>query len=281
MDVPFPAVSICYQIDSWKWPGIIKAMIEADERNIIEQLYLNDTFLFNDMKNKLQMGILGFKKSQKYESLRKITTLKLGETILAEEMIEIGKLMHFICFIMSNALDIRNFLEPIEKEYLRHQFLKSSNVNFQEIMCNWYSMNWNATTLCNAWNNNQSDQKQKWTEECLGSTECLQISYQLRQTFIRMYLFKTYINKQNIYDYYVSKNFMVTKFEKIKLLNDAITGRENISVLDAWSMLNGDLIQIDGITLNGIDRNDLDLDTLESFSNLFDQPKIHGNRYVS
>ena len=96
-----------------------------------------------------------------------------------------------------------------------------------------------------------------------------------------MYLFKTYINKQNIYDYYVSKNFMVTKFEKIKLLNDAITGRENISVLDAWSMLNGDLIQIDGITLNGIDRNDLDLDTLESFSKLFDQPKIHGNRYVS
>ena len=84
MDVPFPAVSICYQIDSWKWPGIIKAMIEADERNIIEQLYLNDTFLFNDMKNKLQMGILGFKKSQKYESLREMTTLRLGEAILSE-----------------------------------------------------------------------------------------------------------------------------------------------------------------------------------------------------
>ena len=281
MEVPFPAVSICYQIDSWKWPGIIKAMIEADEANIIEQLYLNDTFLFRAMKDQLQMGILGFKKSQKYESLGEVTTLRLGETILDEEMTEIAKLMHFICFILSNALDIRNFLEPIEKEYLRHQFLESSNVNFQEIMCAWYSMNWNATTLCEAWNNNQSDQKQMWTEECLGSTECLQISYQLRQTFIRMYLFKTYINKQNIYDHYVSKYFMVKKFEKIKLLNDAITAAENISVLNAWSIMNGDLKQIDGIDLEGIDTNDLDVDTLGSFPMLFDQPKIHGNRYVS
>ena len=70
MEVPFPAVSICYQIDSWKWPGIIKAMIKADETNIIEQLYLNDTFLFRSMKDQLQMGILGFKKSQKYERLK-------------------------------------------------------------------------------------------------------------------------------------------------------------------------------------------------------------------
>ena len=97
-----------------------------------------------------------------------------------------------------------------------------------------------------------------------------------------MYLLKTYINKQNIYDYYVSKYFLVRKFEKIKLLNDAIVGAGNISVLDAWSMLNGDLEQIDGIALDGIDdTNDLDLDTLESFSNLFDQPQIHDNRYVS
>ena len=78
MEVPFPAVSICYQIDSWKWPGIIKAMIEADEANIIEQLYLNDTFLFRAMKDQLQMGILGFKKSQKYESLREMS--KIGFT---------------------------------------------------------------------------------------------------------------------------------------------------------------------------------------------------------
>ena len=281
MEVPFPAVSICYQIDSWKWPGIIKAMIKADETNIIEQLYLNDTFLFRSMKDQLQMGILGFKKSQKYERLKGKTTLRLGETILAEDIIDLGKLMHFICFIMSNALDIRNFLEPIEKEYLRHQFIKSSNVNFKEFMCNWYSMNWNATILCNAWNNNQSDLKQKWTEECFGSTECLQIPYQLRKTYIRMHLFKTYINKQNIYDYYISKNLvMVTRFEKIKLLNEAIGGGDNISVFDAWSMLNGDLKEIDGIKLDVIDRQDLDVDTLESFSNLFDQPKIHGNRYV-
>ena len=75
--------------------------------------------------------------------------------ILAEDIIDLGKLMHFICFIMSNALDIRNFLEPIEKEYLRHQFLKSNNINFKEFMCNWHSMNWNATILCSAWNNNQ------------------------------------------------------------------------------------------------------------------------------
>ena len=96
-----------------------------------------------------------------------------------------------------------------------------------------------------------------------------------------MYLFKTYINKQNIFDYYVSKYFLVRKFEKIKQLNDAIIGAGNISVLDAWSMLNGDLEQIDGIALDSIDRNYRDLDILESFSKLFDQPKIHDNRYVT
>ena len=47
-EVSFPSVSICHDINSWKWPGIVNAMAKLDNNNTIKSFLLKDGELYYD-----------------------------------------------------------------------------------------------------------------------------------------------------------------------------------------------------------------------------------------
>ena len=41
-NVQFPAVTICYDTNEWKWPGIVHAMSKLDKNDAAVDFYLDD-----------------------------------------------------------------------------------------------------------------------------------------------------------------------------------------------------------------------------------------------
>ena len=105
-EIPFPAVTICYDIHDWKWPGIVKSLANFDKNNSIVNLILGNS----------KMGLLklksvainsmsyGYQKTSEYKTLKKETDMTIIEKIIPEGLKRFSKLLHFIAFSEQNII---------------------------------------------------------------------------------------------------------------------------------------------------------------------------------
>ena len=94
-NVQFPAVTVCYDINEWKWPGIVHAMSKQDTANFAETYYSQD----NAFINRVQASDLKFRKSQLYKkAITNTTTIGFIKEILPEDLQPVGLFLHLIYY---------------------------------------------------------------------------------------------------------------------------------------------------------------------------------------
>ena len=117
--IPFPAVTLCYDINDWKWPGIVNAMVEFDKTNRIGKLY-NKKDIYKPI-NKMQFVELAYKKSDEYHKLLEMNHMDIIETFIAKEYQELAKFVHYVIFNEQNSTSsyyLKLYLVDIRKRQL-------------------------------------------------------------------------------------------------------------------------------------------------------------------
>ena len=94
-NIQFPAVTICYDINEWKWPGIVQAMSVFDK----DDLYSTNQNFRSKFYNKLRASDIMFKKSQEYKKAATNATAKdFIQKILPKDLQPLGLLLHYISY---------------------------------------------------------------------------------------------------------------------------------------------------------------------------------------
>ena len=164
-EVPFPSVSICHDINSWKWPGIVNAIARLDKNNTIRKFILNDGLLHYIYESLgIQMkrfGILAIKATKKVEKVNHATSKVFMESLFPKDLQNVGRLIHFIAYSVGDSIKIEHFVNEVID---LHYYLKMINLSAQEtglraqeIICAWYTSRFNATELCIHWSNDNDN----------------------------------------------------------------------------------------------------------------------------
>ena len=137
-NVQFPAVSVCYDINEWKWPGIVHAMSKQDTANFVETYYSQD----NAFINRVQASDLKFRKSQLYKkAITNTTTIGFIKEILPEDLQPVGLFLHLISYF-EPAYKLLSFIKKVAKQsYLLKiqngkMDLSERSSSLFEIICN-------------------------------------------------------------------------------------------------------------------------------------------------
>ena len=291
--IPFPAVTICYDINDWKWPGIVNAMVEFDKTNKIGNLYEDNTYV---LTQKITTAELAFKKSDEYSTLLKMNDMEIIETMAAKEYQELAKFVHYVIFNEQNATSsyyLKQYLVKVRKEQLGLKINNKPNEVTEKLvskLCNVsYTYYINASQYCPSWNKGVcSDETQvedsvfdMWCKECFDKNCIGKSIYFTKMLLIFMILGERYINSQNILDGYVTAQLDLKYEENLSNLDDSIKWN-GITALLAWSYLNGGKEEInDDVFLDILKdqtvQTKLDQESLMAISNLFSKPDIHGD----
>ena len=89
--IPSPAVSICHDIDAWKWASISSAMAKFDTNNHIGQQEYAMTF------NIKQLGT-SYKKSHDYRATKNMNDVEYFMKWLPDKFRDFAKFMYFIAY---------------------------------------------------------------------------------------------------------------------------------------------------------------------------------------
>ena len=291
--IPFPAVTLCYDINDWKWPGIVNAMVEFDQTNRIGRLYKDN---HQALTNKMTSVEHKYKKSDDYTTLLEMNHMEIIETLVTNEYQELAKLVHYVIFNEQNSTIsyiVKTYLDYIWKQQLR---LKLDN-NPKEVaealeskLCNVsFSYYINASQYCPSWNKGvcldgipvDDSVFNTWCTQCFDK-KCLgKSTYFTKKLLIYMILVERYINSQNILDGYVTTQLDREYAEDLSNLDDSIKWN-GITAILAWFHLNGGKEEInDDFFLNSVKdqttKANLDQESLMAISKLFSKPDIHGD----
>ena len=118
--IPFPAVTLCYDINDWKWPGIVNAMVEFDKINKIGSLYKDNIYAYV-LTQKIATAELAYKHSEEYSKLLEMNHMEIIETMVAKEYQELAKFVHYAIFNEQNATSsyyLKQYLAKVWKQQL-------------------------------------------------------------------------------------------------------------------------------------------------------------------
>ena len=95
-NIQFPSVTVCYDINQWKWPGIVHAMSKLDTVNFAENYY---SYQDNTFVSRVKASELIFRKSQLYKKANtNTTTIGFIKEILPKDLQSIGLFLHLISY---------------------------------------------------------------------------------------------------------------------------------------------------------------------------------------
>ena len=293
--IPFPAVTICYDINDWKWPGIVNAMVEFDKTNRIGKLYNMDNALIHQMEK----AELAYKKSEEFTALLEMNHMDIIKAFIGKEYQQIAKFVHYVMFNEQNSTSsyyLKQYLANVWKQQLSLKMDNKPNEvaeNLESKLCNVsYIYYINASQYCPSWNKGIcSDEIQvedsvlkMWCKQCFEK-KCLGKSlYFTEKLLIFMILIERYINSQNILDRYIMNKLDDKDSETaliLRNLDDSIKWN-GITAMLAWFHLNGGKEEINDDVFLDIVKDQtvetkLDQESLMAISNLFSKPDIHGD----
>ena len=111
-NIQFPAVTFCYDINEWKWPGIVHAMSKLDTANFAENYYSQD----NTFVNRVQASELMFRESQLYKkAIAKPTTIGFIKELLPKDLQAVGLFLHLISYF-EPTWKISSFMSKVPTE---------------------------------------------------------------------------------------------------------------------------------------------------------------------
>ena len=95
-NIQFPSVTVCYDINQWKWPGIVQAMSKLDTENFAENYY---SYQDNTFVSRVKASDIIFRKSQLYKKANtNTTTIGFIKEILPKDLQSIGLFLHLISY---------------------------------------------------------------------------------------------------------------------------------------------------------------------------------------
>ena len=152
-EVPFPAVSICHDVNSWKWPGIVNAMDVQDYE--VKNYYFNDFHWMHQLSNGLKPIDLVFKKTQRFKAANNGTSITLAKALLPDALHEIAELLHFVTFVTGSSYRLHGFFNTLVDDYLTWQIqglnLDEKASELQSQVCQGKTKYINATEYCIEW----------------------------------------------------------------------------------------------------------------------------------
>ena len=84
--VPFPAVTICHDIDFWKWTGILSAMAANDEVNTIGKTDLMIYgYGYGNLEGDFSNKMTYFWKSKEYKSIKDLNDFEFIKKMFPNE----------------------------------------------------------------------------------------------------------------------------------------------------------------------------------------------------
>ena len=295
-EIPFPAVTLCYDVFDWKWPGIVNAIVQQEQNNSIAAFIMT-----NNKKSILYNAIMktesGFKKSKAYTKLKNHPDIEIIHNVLPKGMQRVAKLMHFIAFSEQNTTypyKIKSFLQVIWKQQLQYMLLtwNTSQVGqtIESNICNGLFYHFNTTKHCLDWksgncNSIEDSENQtmfsNWCMDCF-SKNCLSSTIGFKQPLFRIYLVERYITKQNVLD-----SLMAVEGQFIgNKLTDSLYEIDEAKVVKSWYHLNGGRIIIDDDLISSVaekqSNETYSLTNLDSpeikqkLATLFSKPDVQG-----
>ena len=152
-EVPFPAVSICHDINTWKWPGIVNAMdLQGYD---VKSYYLNEYDWMLHLTNRLKTVDLVLKKTDRYKAANNGTSLTLAKALLPTELHEVAELLHFITYVIGSSYKLYGFFNTLVDDYLKLQLqdlsLEEKANQLQSKVCLGQTLYINATEYCVEW----------------------------------------------------------------------------------------------------------------------------------
>ena len=119
-EVPFPAVSICHDVNSWKWPGIVNAMDLQDYE--VKSYYLNHYDWMHHLTNRLKAVDIVFKKTNRYKVANNGTSLTLAKALLPKELYSVAELLHYVTFVVKRSYKLYGFFSNVKMITLNSNF---------------------------------------------------------------------------------------------------------------------------------------------------------------
>ena len=305
-NVQFPAVTICYDTNEWKWPGIVHAMSKLDKNAAAVDFYLDDGNFFGEFHSRIRATYIQFRKSHAFKTADEMQNTKgFIQQILPKELQPIGILLHFIHFfepwsklssfmynLVINAflLKLQNKMDLNERSVTLVDLTCSNFANNPalkycselgpttlDINCSLDQLNANVTSFLSQWCTDCNDDDQ----ECLKSPD----NFRKEVTILRM--IEDYVTKQNAIEFYTVFN-VKQNGHKILQLDETIKWN-NLSMIETWVQMNGGAEAVkqryqDNTAQDTVFRR---MESQESFSasngnlkvlaDLFSKPDIHGN----
>lgn len=152
-EVPFPAVSICHDINTWKWPGIVNAMDSQGYE--AKSYYLNEYDWMHHLTNRLKAIDLVLKKTNRYKEANNGTSLTLAKALLPIELHEVAELLHYITFAVKSSYKLYGFFKTLVDDYFKRQLqdlsLEEKAYQLKSQLCQGQTQYINATEYCMEW----------------------------------------------------------------------------------------------------------------------------------
>ena len=305
-EIPFPAVTICYDINDWKWPGIVSSLAEFGNNDAIANAVL-DRHIY--LSPRIPQMRLAFMRSKEFKSFDQNFDILFIDTIIPEELQRIAKLVHFIAFSEQSKastsyytyqiLELKIF-RYVWKRQLFHTLNQTDLLRIGKLMeddlCNMVGPggNINITESCVIWNDgdcnivNKNSTINSWCEDCF-TKDCLHKTLDFKEkVLVPMLLIHRYINKQNMLDYLLGSGRIIFEGNTDSLYDlDQSILSYNVKTIQSWYYMNGEKKEIaDDLINNVAERQNnqsgsvtdlLDSNILQKLSNLFSKPSIHGN----
>ena len=289
--VPFPAVTICHDIDFWKWTGILSSMATFDKTNIIGN---TDLSLYDfKLEQHFSSTMSYFWKSKEYNNIEDLNDFEFIQKLFPNEFWNFAQLMHFILYKEkqkgTNNFKLRNYAKTIWKRFLhikRKRFLSSTKDELeflQNEICNGTTFpdSFNATQHCIEYEEMDcNDLTIEWCDKCKLEDGCFGTYF--RKNFVPpLILVERYINQRNLINFVImhesNQGEIIGDF-------DREIRWQNTSLLFAWAALNGGFKQIEDDIFerakpkgNDTDQGlKLSSELIEKLVDSFLKPVVHG-----
>ena len=295
--VPFPAVTICHDIDAWKWSSISAAMAKLDSTGLISEgvnSFHQDHYGTNvgSLQNSIiVVEVQAFRKSKEYKEGQDKTSLKYVEDVIPQELQDVAKLMHFITFgeqNVSSSWKLRDFFQACWYGFSKYKLSKNGTLDkigsdMKDDICAGKAYSRNVTKYCLDWNETDDEVNSTilWSHSCSDQEECLKstLATNFKKTMTYMILIERLYKKEHLVDYLVQigvNRYEPQRFEE--LMKISMNGTSTIS---AWNTLNGghNAIQdnfLKSITLHN-ETYDLTQEQKLDWTRLFSVPLVQGN----
>ena len=303
-------MSVCYDINDWKWPGIVNALTKYDKDNTIIKTILTEKKIEKefDHRDQLIIGIskmdqLTFRKGKEYSYIMENHDMTVIEKAMPKYLTKVAKLMHFIAFSHQNSTSsyrLKNYLKEIWKAQLGLRLLDENLTQIGQTLENNIckeliagSQYINLSEQCLEWNEGNCKSLslgrnlttfENWCKECF-SKNCLSKRLYFKNNLVFMILVDRYINKQNVIDLFMSRLIGRSPDGQFaEVLFDLDGPDTNLKSVQAWTQLNGGIEDIDDILVqkvtkmqNNYSQFQAEPKLLKDLLQLFAKPDKHGN----